>query len=345
MATLRPAFEDAGDVAVGGVMRQAAHRHAVARGEREVEQLRAGLRVLEKHLVKIAEAEEQQRVLRQFAFDAAILRHHGRELGFGGRGGRPGLPSDFNAFLRIGEDGRVTCFTGKIEMGQGPITSLPQMLAEELDVPLDTVDIIMGDTDLCPWDHGHVRFDDDPHVRSGAPRGGGRGKSGPFSWNWPPKRSRFRKRNWSPRTASSLTSKTRKSRITYGQLAKGQKIERHLQAKPAKLKDPAQFTIAGQSLLRRDGEAKVTGKAHYAADIRVPGHALCENPAAAGARCQIEERGHAPAKADRRECTDRAGRRSGGGAARISRRGGRRPGKNQGRVRPAGGNLRRQKHF
>ena len=70
------------------------------------------------------------------------------------RGGRPGLPSDFNAFLRIGEDGRVTCLTGKIEMGQGPITSLPQMLAEELETPLDTVDIIMGDTDLCPWDMG-----------------------------------------------------------------------------------------------------------------------------------------------------------------------------------------------
>src|ERR1039457_3410587 len=60
------------------------------------------------------------------------------------RGGR--LPSDFNAFLRIGEDGRVTCFTGKIEMGQGPITSLPQMLAEELETPLDTVEIVMGDT-------------------------------------------------------------------------------------------------------------------------------------------------------------------------------------------------------
>ena len=48
----------------------------------------------------------------------------------------------------------MTCFTGKIEMGQGPITSLPQMLAEELDTPLDTVDIVMGDTDLCPWDMG-----------------------------------------------------------------------------------------------------------------------------------------------------------------------------------------------
>ena len=42
--------------------------------------------------------------------------------------------ADFNAFLRIGEDGRVTCFTGKIEMGQGIITSLAQMLAEELEV-------------------------------------------------------------------------------------------------------------------------------------------------------------------------------------------------------------------
>ena len=70
------------------------------------------------------------------------------------RGGRPGTPADFNAYLRIGEDGRVTCFTGKIEMGQGPITSLPQMLAEELETPLDTVDIVMGDTERCPWDQG-----------------------------------------------------------------------------------------------------------------------------------------------------------------------------------------------
>ena len=70
------------------------------------------------------------------------------------RGARGSLPSDFNAFLRIGEDGRVTCFTGKIEMGQGTMTSLPQMLAEELEVPLDSVDMVMGDTALCPWDGG-----------------------------------------------------------------------------------------------------------------------------------------------------------------------------------------------
>src|ERR1017187_850760 len=72
------------------MMRQAAHGHAVARSEGEVEELRAGLRVLEKHLVEIAEPEQQQRVLGQFAFDAAILRHHRRELGFGA-GHRPKL--------------------------------------------------------------------------------------------------------------------------------------------------------------------------------------------------------------------------------------------------------------
>jgi len=57
--------------------------------------------------------------------DMALAQEAGRQRGGGG------LPSDFNAFLRIGEDGRVTGFTGKIEMGQGPITSLAQMLAEE----------------------------------------------------------------------------------------------------------------------------------------------------------------------------------------------------------------------
>ena len=62
--------------------------------------------------------------------------------------------SDLNAFLRIGADGRVTCLTGKVELGQGIMTSLAQMLADELDVPVDSVDMVMGDTDLCPWDMG-----------------------------------------------------------------------------------------------------------------------------------------------------------------------------------------------
>lgn len=63
-------------------------------------------------------------------------------------------PPDFNAFVHIGADGRVTLLVGKVELGQGVITSLPQIVAEELNVPLTTVDCVMGDTDLCPFDNG-----------------------------------------------------------------------------------------------------------------------------------------------------------------------------------------------
>src|SRR5664279_3629227 len=76
---------------------------------------------------------------------------------------RQGGPSDFNAYLRIGPDGRVTCFAGKVELGQGAMTVLAQILAEELDVAYDAVDMVLGDTELCPYDMGtfgsmNVRF-------------------------------------------------------------------------------------------------------------------------------------------------------------------------------------------
>src|SRR4030065_1943634 len=76
----------------------------------------------------------------------------GLALQEGQRGGA--YPDDPNAYLKIGPDGRVACFTGKIEMGQGIFTSLAMMLADELDVPLDSVAMGMGDTALCPYDAG-----------------------------------------------------------------------------------------------------------------------------------------------------------------------------------------------
>ena len=66
----------------------------------------------------------------------------------------PAYPEDFHAYLAIGANGRVTVFSGKIEMGQGVMTSLAQMAAEELGVDLASIDMVMGDTDKCPWDMG-----------------------------------------------------------------------------------------------------------------------------------------------------------------------------------------------
>ena len=68
----------------------------------------------------------------------------------GGRGGRGGqqMPQDVGAWLHIGEDGVVTAYTGKVEIGQNARTSLTAAVAEELRVPVASVRFIMGDTEI-----------------------------------------------------------------------------------------------------------------------------------------------------------------------------------------------------
>src|SRR6266702_4698847 len=76
-----------------------------------------------------------------------------QESGRAGQG-RNDLPRDIDAWLHIGEDGRVTVYTGKVEMGQNIRTSLSQAVAEELCVPMERIQMVMGDTQLTPFDMG-----------------------------------------------------------------------------------------------------------------------------------------------------------------------------------------------
>src|SRR5579872_7562353 len=64
------------------------------------------------------------------------------------------LPQAISAWLHIAEDGAVTVYTGKVEMGQNIRTSLTQQVAEELRVPLASIHMVMGDTSLTPFDMG-----------------------------------------------------------------------------------------------------------------------------------------------------------------------------------------------
>src|ERR1700722_20264563 len=75
-----------------------------------------------------------------------------QESGRGGRG--QGLPQTISASVHIGEDGTVTVFTGKTEVGQNIRTSLAQAVAEELRTPMQSIRLVMGDTDLTPYDAG-----------------------------------------------------------------------------------------------------------------------------------------------------------------------------------------------
>lgn len=82
--------------------------------------------------------------------DPAGAQESGRARGRSGES----LPQNISAWLHIGEDGAVTVFTGKTEVGQNIRTSLAQAVAEELRVPIATIRLVMADTDLTPFDMG-----------------------------------------------------------------------------------------------------------------------------------------------------------------------------------------------
>src|SRR3954462_5152707 len=64
-------------------------------------------------------------------------------------GGKPALhPSELDSWIAVGTDGKVTAFFGKMDMGQSLDIAIAQIVAEELDVNVDKVDVIMGDTAL-----------------------------------------------------------------------------------------------------------------------------------------------------------------------------------------------------
>ena len=66
-----------------------------------------------------------------------------------------GVPEDqVAAWIHVGENGTVTIYSGKAEVGQNIRTSLAQIVAEELPVPLDKIDMVLGDTELTPYDRG-----------------------------------------------------------------------------------------------------------------------------------------------------------------------------------------------
>jgi isoquinoline 1-oxidoreductase len=193
------------------------------------------------------------------------------------------LPKDFNAFLQITEDGLVNCYTGKIEMGQGAITSLPQIMADELEVPYESVKMFLGDTDLCPWDRGTngsqtIRTFSISMRAAAAEAKAVLMQLASESLHVPVSRLEVK---------DGIVSDTanNRSKVSYGELTRGKKIERHLDEK-AILKDASKFKYVGKPYLHQDARIKVTGEARFSSDIQLPGllHARILRPPSHGAK-------------------------------------------------------------
>ncbi|HYQ58432.1 MAG TPA: molybdopterin cofactor-binding domain-containing protein [Draconibacterium sp.] len=181
---------------------------------------------------------------------------------------RRGIPDDFNAFLRIHDDGKVSCYTGKIEMGQGVITGLAMMLADELDVDYESVDMVMGDTDLCPWDMG--TFGSLTTRSFGPSMLAAAAKARAVLLEMASEVLGVNVDELEVNEGIVYNSNNKTEHVSYEMLTEGKTIVRELE-KGAKVKDFSKYKIMGTPKMRSDSLEKVTGKAKYSGDFRMPG--------------------------------------------------------------------------
>ncbi|HXY96785.1 MAG TPA: molybdopterin cofactor-binding domain-containing protein [Steroidobacteraceae bacterium] len=180
----------------------------------------------------------------------------------------PRYPDDVDAYLLIGADGRVTVFSGKIEMGQGVMTSLAQMAAEELGVELEAIDMVLGDTGRCPWDMGTFgsmttrMFG--PALRAAA------AEARVVLTGLAAARLGVPADRLTVRNGVVSVRDTPSRQVSYAELAAGRQLMRRVDA-AAVLKAAADFQVMGRPATRLDARVKVTGEAKYAADLRLPG--------------------------------------------------------------------------
>ena len=192
-------------------------------------------------------------------------------------------PEDFNAYLVIGENGRVTVFSGKIEMGQGVLTSQAQMVAEELGIDISLVDMVLGDTDKCPWDMGTFGSLTTRMFGPALRAAGAKARQALLSLA-ATKLGVPEDRLVASDGIISVVGEPRR-KLSYGELSRGARIAQVVDKK-ALLRAASEFRVMGLSPTRLDAVDKVTGAAKYTGDIRIPGmlYARLLRPPAHGAR-------------------------------------------------------------
>jgi len=181
------------------------------------------------------------------------------------RGGQ--APTDINAWLHIGEDGVVTVFTGKAEVGQNIRTSLTQAVAEELHAPPSSIKLVMADTQLTPYDMGTFGSMTTPQMASRLHKTAAAAREALLDLA----ADHFKADRVSLKVADGKIFKGDSTEsVTFADLTKGRKLVKSVSGDgmvtPAK-----DWKIAGTSLPKVDGRDFVTGKHKYASDVTVPG--------------------------------------------------------------------------
>jgi isoquinoline 1-oxidoreductase len=185
-----------------------------------------------------------------------------RGQGFGGGG-----PPELGAWIHIDQQGKVTVYTGKVEIGQNIRTSLTQVVAEELRLPIEAVTLVMADTDRTPFDMGTFGSRTTPTMAPQLRRAAAatrdllvelaavRTKAEPASFTV---------------ADGKVTQKSTGKSFTFGDLTQGKKLTKKIEGEIAGT-PPAEWKIEGASVTKIDGRAIVTGKHKYTPDVNRPG--------------------------------------------------------------------------
>ena len=176
------------------------------------------------------------------------------------------LPKEIDAWLHIGESGKVTVYTGKAEMGQNIRTSLSQAVSEELHVPIDKIELVMGDTQLTPFDMGTFGSRTTPTMNLQLRKIAAAAREmliGLAASQWQTDRLHLIAAD------GKIADPQSKRSLEYSALTKGQQLTQSVTAETP-LIPAVNWKVAGQSAPKVDGRDFVTGKHRYPSDQILP---------------------------------------------------------------------------
>jgi CO/xanthine dehydrogenase Mo-binding subunit len=188
-----------------------------------------------------------------------------------------------DAWIRIGADGNATVCTGKVELGQGIVTALAQIAAEELDLPLERVQMISGDTEKTP--NEGVTAGSQSIENSGTALRIAGAQVRAILLGLAAKRLGADTAALS--VANGIIAAPDGRKLSYAELAAAADLHREATAQ-ARPKPASQHRIVGKSIARRDIPAKVTGGVAFVQDLRLPGmlHGRVVRPPGYGAKLE-----------------------------------------------------------
>jgi isoquinoline 1-oxidoreductase len=199
-----------------------------------------------------------------------IERVDAQESGGGRRGGRGGAPApkEIGAWLHVGEDGRVTVYTGKAEVGQNIRTSLTQVVADELRLAPASIAMVMADTKLTPFDMGTFGSRTTPDMAARLRKVAAATRElllDRAAETWKTDRATLSAND------GKVGRKGSDETLDYAALAKGQALAKAVVADDVPTTPAGSWQVAGHAATKVDGHSFVTGQHEYASDMKLPG--------------------------------------------------------------------------